>query len=805
MAGFVPTGSTWQLWSDAGFPSSISTPLTGGSRVYKVCSGTDLIDINVSIVLDSIQRIDDFVNTDQRVRFIQSVKAVADVAPPDDDVTVRLQLWFRDEVGTCQNIQDKDFFQFTTVTVTIPQGQTDSNIIANDSYGYWLSYQEQTSPCPIEYDGSFTIAAQGAIPNCNPSSPCTLEITGVTTVDPTFRGGSDGSITVFVSGSTGTTNYSINGGTPQVSNTFTGLPAGSYTVLVEEGDCYDSSGVTLNDGEFRTSDFIVVEPNEYVASENPIVTTISTATNTEPKQAVTSFTFDDGILDNYSVTFNLTSPTAYNATFTAKDFPNRENFFLTKTITDASGIPFGQNSLSEIADSFAEAVQKDINISRWYFVSTSGESVVLTSKQSSASLTLSSANVDILDETGAVATTGITLNVLQDGADAFEGSLVDDYSIYCDIYVGDGNTEFGEILSGGTYFNYTTLELPFNVIDNIHQFDASEVLKTFVTTPKIDFTFTGFTLVNQMIRPFYVVYGEKYPLVANTNTKKKRSKGQTDYSWCFNAALDWEDENTMAEYIGGTIRYLTNSPNPLQIQREQVNFLYFSLVKNVGLPIRLAGDIDFYDGSSQTGITFFNISTGTTNAGGIYALNVSYESLGLEAFENSGNTKIKNVSFVVQIDIGGGNWIDYTQEKTYRFEIDEQPRKFGVAFENKLGGYDTFDFIGEVESSVTRENKTYTVPREILSDGSSPKGFKNNAMFDTKVTKTFSVNTGWINETHFNWLIELLSSNNIYSYTEENQNYLTVTSVNYTKSSLDDLFDITVSFRLTLYENSITV
>ena len=124
---------------------------------------------------------------------------------------------------------------------------------------------------------------------------------------------------------------------------------------------------------------------------------------------------------------------------------------------------------------------------------------------------------------------------------------------------------------------------------------------------------------------------------------------------------------------------------------------------------------------------------------------------------------------------------------------------------NKLGGYDTFDFIGIVETSVNREAKNYTIPRDIQSDGSSPKGFKVNSTYDTQVTKTITVNSGWIDQDHFDWLIELLSSNNIYSYTETFQNYLNVTGYKYTRSSLDDLYEMEVTFTHTIFENNISV
>jgi transposase len=78
-------------------------------------------------------------------------------------------------------------------------------------------------------------------------------------------------------------------------------------------------------------------------------------------------------------------------------------------------------------------------------------------------------------------------------------------------------------------------------------------------------------------------------------------------------------------------------------------------------------------------------------------------------------------------------------------------------------------------------------------------------VYNTKVVKTIEANTGWIDEDHFDWLMELLETNRCYNYTENDQNFVVVKQVNYRKSSNDDLFNIDVVFEDTLYQNSISV
>jgi gliding motility-associated-like protein len=72
-------------------------------------------------------------------------------------------------------------------------------------------------------------------------------ITTVATTDPSCNGGTDGTITITASGGTAPLTYSIDGGgTFQASNSFTGLGAGSYAVVVADaGGCNTGGSATL--------------------------------------------------------------------------------------------------------------------------------------------------------------------------------------------------------------------------------------------------------------------------------------------------------------------------------------------------------------------------------------------------------------------------------------------------------------------------------------------------------------------------------------------------------------------------------
>lgn len=83
----------------------------------------------------------------------------------------------------------------------------------------------------------------GTTPPPNPCSGITVTVSG-TTVNPT-AGSNNGSITAIGTGSTGFT-YSLNGGTFQSSGTFSGLAAGTYTIVAKDANgCTGSNSFTL--------------------------------------------------------------------------------------------------------------------------------------------------------------------------------------------------------------------------------------------------------------------------------------------------------------------------------------------------------------------------------------------------------------------------------------------------------------------------------------------------------------------------------------------------------------------------------
>ena len=658
---------------------------------------------------------------------------------------------------------------------------------------------------------SYAINTQQTIPVCDTTTPCSVEILTVDVTNVTTQGGSDGEIQVTISGATGNVTYYLNGtvyssGTTNTSYTYTGLAAGYYQVVVEDDECLDTQdNIKVLDGEFRTGDFIVSEPSILTASENPIIYDINTQVIGVGEQAEIEFEIMDGqINDGDSIIFNLSSPYAYQQTFMASTFPDKSNYFLASHLMD-NGEVVGTNTKEEIAQSLSDALMQDILIPKVYYISYDGATKIkLKAKEVGERFTLDNENVTIN-------TSEIGFNIIQVGVNQYDGQRVDGYSIYVELFV---NRDVSHYPNEGDLENYdfiTELDLPYQYNNN-HRFDLSNILKNYVYSSRPDHNFSGYTIQPYMLNSYYIKYGEKYPLIKNTNTKKKRYKDKTNVKFFINSALSRYEPNTMTGYTGtdnGTditgVKFLTNSPNPKLIQRDSTEFLYFIYPENYNSNHSFVcrGDIYYYDGTSDTNVNFFTIiNTNENAAGGVMTIDISYDKLNLSTYETG--KKIRRVDLWVEQD-NGGTITQYSEVKSYQLAVEDKDTKFGVIFQNLLGGYDAFDFVGIIEETIDRTYGTYTLPLTANKDGSQSQGFKKTSTYNVQTVKKVTVNSGWLNEEHFNWLNELMQSNEIYSYTTDNMNYLNLTSFKYKKTSNDDLYDVECTFLLTIYENNISL
>ncbi len=217
-----------------------------------------------------------------------------------------------------------------TVTNPVAVGGTDGSIAVSATGGSGFtfklgsgSYQTGTTFSGLAA-GTYTITAKNSngctgsatFTVSNPPNPCTgvtITVTATTT-NPTTVGGTNGSINATAAGSSNYT-YSINSGPFQASGNFTGLPAGSYTVVAKDGNgCLGSASFTL----VNPNPCAGVTINVTGTTVNPTSSSAADGSINAAATGSTGFTFNlNG--GTYQASGNFTGLTAGSYTVGAKD------------------------------------------------------------------------------------------------------------------------------------------------------------------------------------------------------------------------------------------------------------------------------------------------------------------------------------------------------------------------------------------------------------------------------------------------------------------------------------------------------
>ena len=770
------------------------------AKNYWYCDGLDMLFTSVNFTIGTIETLAQSWTNPNQIHREYSIEVTASIPTAlDVDVVVNIL--------NVAKFYVKGVFQYDipmTATFTILAGSTFvTNTMHSRTYDNYLSINSVN-----ETYSEYTLLDQVSLPVGCTQGDCTYAVTLVSgsTTPTSIRGGDDGTISIVVDGFTGTTvDYYLNGVYIATSNitgyTYQNLEEGTYTVKAQQNGCFAQGSYTVNGGDFRTGDFNYSKPSIVVAAHSPVVYNVNTyQRNVEGLKAIHKFTINDvEINDGFKITINLTTPYVYQNTFIAKSFPNKKNYFLCSEITDIGGNYLGFNNQEEITLSLYDALNNDNVLPIYYDIYYSNNEITLTSKLQGYKYTIDETKVNIDD-------TSIVFETIQEGQDKYDGEAVENYSIYAEVYVNNNiDVQYPSTGNDSDYVKVSELVLPYQYT-NQHVFNISDIVKSYVDTPVPSFNFTGSTIQIGYMKPIYLRLGESYPMVANTSTIKKRYKTQTSKVWVTNASLNNLSTNNMISYTASNLRkFLTLSPNPLPIQRQQSLFLSLILEKDFGYPLLCKGDIYYWDGTNDSDITFFNISNSSINAGGVFMFNLSYDKLGLASYEYNGGDykKIKRIETHIAYTDGGDD-IQLSEVRSFNLNINEQPRKYNVIFQNSLGTYDSIDFVGVVENTLDRKTQSIQYNVTPTNDGAYMQGFKHNANINTTVTKKIVVNTGYINTTVLDWLSEeLIKSNNIYTLTTQGQMYLKLVDYKYTKSSLDDLFDMEFTFMYTTSENNV--
>lgn len=153
----------------------------------------------------------------------------------------------------------------TTTNVSCNGGNNGQSLVTVTGGVGPYSYSWNTTPIQTTSNATGLIAgtyivtvtdANGCttIASANITQPPTLSVSTLSSTNPSCFGSTNGSITVSASGGSGIYQFSLNGGSNQLSPTFSGIGASTYTITITDGNgCTSNTNITLTQPTSITS------------------------------------------------------------------------------------------------------------------------------------------------------------------------------------------------------------------------------------------------------------------------------------------------------------------------------------------------------------------------------------------------------------------------------------------------------------------------------------------------------------------------------------------------------------------------
>lgn len=319
------------------------------------------------------------------------------------------------------------------------------------------------------------------------------------------------------------------------------------------------------------------------------------------------------------------------------------------------------------------------------------------------------------------------------------------FKYVCDVYATDGVTRIARLKTPPRA----------DSVSGYAYFDIKRVLENYVTD---DITTTSGLTASNSYYGYGVKFGEEYSLTAGGTANVASGFTAMQSGWVFGGAfefrnfinfniVDWQFDSTG---LGGTGKWLTNSPVIKTVARDEREWLYG--IRKPGQTTSVNITYSFYRAGENTPYDTRDIAWTTQKLIRIPA--------GLRSVEEYFNTTFPDAA---SVEIIAGLVITTLR----RYNIDTPCGKYDrqrIHFLNRLGGYDSFTFNmkSELSSSITR--KSYGQKLGALtgsSYGFDPRG-RGMQVMDTQESRQYRFNSDWLTEEQMDWLNELISSPKIF-------------------------------------------
>jgi hypothetical protein len=220
---------------------------------------------------------------------------------------------------------------------------------------------------------------------------------------------------------------------------------------------------------------------------------------------------------------------------------------------------------------------------------------------------------------------------------------------------------------------------------------------------------------------------------------------------------------------------------------------------------RIASTFIHIDGTS-TGPVYSGTTTNNNN--GLFAIDNRLDNNGFVAADLS--KPVLEIQQTVQMRKGAGAWNDLSETFGCVFNLnDETDKVVKVWFRNKFGVFDQFEFVSETEERFDTKDVGYERSQKLSSKYNRDVG--QQRVFTKDLTHRFTINSGYVDKEHYDWLLELVSSTELWvlenvqyhnfflGYTPPNAKQfvqIRITDSDWQASTASDLFNLRLTHEI---------
>jgi len=355
-----------------------------------------------------------------------------------------------------------------------------------------------------------------------------------------------------------------------------------------------------------------------------------------------------------------------------------------------------------------------------------------------------------------------------------------------------------DIYINGSITKTVRLRIPVRPTDDKGKVDIHRVLESALTSdvgnpdPTAD---AGTYNAPNSSLSYIVKFGEEYgnPVVQDPDLTIDSSRKAFNSSLEKANFINWDV--TEYELDGVTKKFLTNMPDNNKVSINSHGWLYF---KEANL-LSIISVITF-DSAGAT-INAFKIDASTTSA------DIQFTPSAPASLNNIDNVNIILgaqpiiTDAVASYELYAGDPNQVSETRTFVLEESCKYNVNTLIFQNNLGAFDSFTFYLGDESTTKIEKKDMKVNVDtvVANDIVYSMNEREKVTYYTKNTPSLKLMSDWITEAESNWLLELMSSPEIYLQSgDELIAVAKIKATNYTKKKVvkDKLFKIDVELEL---------